>query len=475
MKDEMENLELRRSKLTLEQRELLEKRLRGMKDDTRRSIPRRPQGSRIPLTFAQERMWNSHRVPISSAIHNAPSALRVRGRLDTDALEQALNQIIQRHESLRHVFPREGVPEQLVQEEARIQLPVKVFPNLDESARQALTVAAAGEEARRPFDLAAAPLLRAFVIRFDDDDHAIFLTLHHVVFDGWSKGVLIRELLTLYQAAVAGHNADLPALGIQYADFAIWQRNAYSCGTLAPHLRYWKEELAGARNFELPPDYPRPALRSFDGSRRWLRFQPELSGAINNLAETYGVTLFIVTIAAWVELLRRCTGETDILIGSAVAGRTHTETEPLIGFFVNYLPLRFRLSGCRSFQDLIANCSRVCLNAYDHQDAPLQTIVQEIGIVPDESRHPLFQTAFTFHNTFIPSIRLPGLESTLIEFDDHLIRLDLEMDLWWREDALEGFIVHNTALYKEETIGRLIADYENLLGELATSGGFEMT
>lgn len=452
----------RKAQLSPEQRARVEARLRQNASAGTPRIPLRELGQAVPLSFAQERMWKWERIPITSPLHNAPSALRLRGELDIPRLEWSLNQIVRRHEPLRFVFEGDaGTPLQRPLHHMTIPIVIREIHGANEEERAAKTRESAAEEARTPFDLSRGPLLRAAVLRFAPDDHALLLTLHHLVFDGWSKGVLIRELLAFYRGA---RDSTLPELPIQFGDFAVWQRSTRGVDEGTSDIGYWKGQLANASTWDFPFQRARPERQTFDGHRRWIRLSPELSVQVRAAAEREGATTFMALLAAWAAHCARVTGQQDLVIGSLVAGRTVPETELLIGFFVNYLPLRIDCSGGPSFRALLGRVRRVCLDGYEHQDAPFQTLVEQLATGGDPSRHPVFSTTFTLHNGPMPAIQVPGLHVELIEFDDRLIRLDLEFDLWWSGDRLEGFIVHNTALFDDADIRALTAGYEDLLG-----------
>lgn len=457
-----------RPDLSAAQRAAIDARIRNAVGRMATQIPRRAPDLRVPLSFAQERMWRWTRIPITSPIHNAPSALRIRGNLSVSNLERALNQIVSRHEALRHSFrvDAEG-PYQFVRGDGTIRIRVVELPGLTDDQREATTREQAREQARLSFDIEKGPLIRALVLRFAGDDHALMLTTHHIIFDGWSKGVMLAEVQQIYSALSEGRSWQPPPLPIQFGDFAHWQQQSLPREALASHLDYWTQRLAGYCDFQLPLDFPRPTSQTFTGRRRWLRFPTALSSQLQALAAREGVSLFVVLLTAWASLLAQRTGRAEVLLGTLVAGRTLPETEPLIGFFVNYLPLRLQVGSANSWRELLPRIQTTCVEAYEHQDAPFHLIVESLGIRNEPAYHPIFQLSFTLHNGPMTMIRLPGLQTELVEFDDEYCRLDLEFDLWWREGAIEGFTVHNPDLFDDGSVRDLTCEYERLLQDAA--------
>jgi hypothetical protein len=455
------DLAVRKAQLSPEQRAKVEARLRQRAEPGSPRIPARDPDRPIPLSFAQERLWRTENIPIESPLHNAPSALRIRGPLDVSRLAEALNNIVKRHESLRFVFEDGENPTQRPLPEVAVPITLLDVPVSSETEIDRTTRQLAAEQARTPFDLMSGPLLRVVVLRFAADDHALLLTLHHVVFDGWSKGVLIGELLALYQGA---NVAALTELRVRFGDFAAWQRSTGAAGRA--DVEYWLKQLSNVSRWKFPFERPRPEHPTFEGRRRWIRLSLESSESVRQLSDRTGATCFMVLLAAWTAHCARICAARELVIATLVAGRNIPETEPLIGFFVNYLPLRIDVSGGPSFRTLIDRVRRVCLEAYEHQDAPFQTIFDRLGLTGKNWNDPLFGTSFTLHNEPMPAIRLPGFEIQLVEFDDQLVRLDLEFDLWWNGPRLEGFIVHRTSLFEEAQIYGLLEEYEALLLKL---------
>ncbi|MEA2695447.1 MAG: hypothetical protein QOJ16_4834, partial [Acidobacteriota bacterium] len=334
--------------------------------------PLRAAGGPYPLSFSQQRLWFIDRLEPGSAAYNLTDALRLQGRLDRSLLERVVAEIVRRHEVLRTTFTlAEGGPVQVVAPPAALPFSVADLGCLPAAAREVEARRLAEEESALPFDLASGPHLRARLVRLEAEEHLALFTLHHIVSDGWSMGVLVRELTALYGAFSRGEASPLPELQVQYADFADWQRRHLTGEVLAGHLRYWKERLAGAPDFlPLPADRPRPAVASSRGASLRVTLPAALHAALAGVARRQGDTLFMVLLAGLDILLARHTGQEDLLVGTPIANRTHPEIEGLIGFFVNNLVLRADLSElveAGSFADLLSQVRATTLGAYAHQ------------------------------------------------------------------------------------------------------------
>ncbi|HEX2081286.1 MAG TPA: condensation domain-containing protein, partial [Longimicrobium sp.] len=326
----------------------------------------------LPLSFAQERLWFIDRLEPGSAVYNMPMARRLGGALDEAALERSLREIVRRHEALRTVFAEvDGSPVQVIAPFDGFALPVEDLSGLGETDREAAVGRRAGEEAARPFDLAAGPLFRAALLRLGGEDHVLLLSMHHIVSDGWSMGVLVRELSALYAAYREGRESPLPELPVQYADYAVWQREQLAGEVLDRQLAYWKERLAGAPGLlELPTDHPRPAVQAYRGATVPFEISLELLERLQALGRSEGATLYMTLLGAFQVLLGRYAGSEDVVVGSPIAGRTRREVEELIGFFVNTLVLRTDLSGNPSFREVLRRVREATLGAYEHQEVP---------------------------------------------------------------------------------------------------------
>jgi len=417
----------------------------------------------FPASFAQQRLWFLNQLAPDNPFYNVSTALRLRGNLDLTALEQTVNEMVRRHEVLRTTFV--FVEGQLCQAIAPdLHLPVTV---VDLSAlsgeAQETAVRQQATAAHRPFDLSTGPLLRVSVLQLDASEQVLLLTLHHIVADGWSVGVLVRELGTLYTAFCLGKPSPLPPLPIQYADFAQWQRQWLQGGKLENLLAYWRQQLAGMTPLNLWTDYPRPAIPRYEGAVQRLELTQDLSQGLQTLCQRSGTTLFMTLLAAFQSLLYRHSGQEDICVGSPIANRNRRELEGLIGFFVNSLVLRSDLSGNPTFRELLHRVRETTLAAYAHQDLPFEQLVQALQPERDLSHHPLFQVALAVQNTPIAPLELPNLSLTLLELDSGTARLDLELQFWETPTGLQGQVTYSTELFKPETITRMMEHFQILL------------
>jgi amino acid adenylation domain-containing protein len=425
----------------------------------------------LALSFGQERLWFLDQLEPGSAQYNVPAAVRLAGRLDVGALDQALVAVLERHEILRTVFPTEkGRARQLILPEVSFALPVEDLGALSPSERDAHLGLEAKVEATTPFALAKGPLVRARLLRLSDDEHVLLFTLHHIVSDGWSLGILVREIAALYEAFAAGRPSPLPALPIQYADYAAWQRCYLDGEVLARQLVYWKKTLAGAPEaLDLPTDRPRPPMQSFRGAQVRVSFPGTLARALSALARKEGATLYMTLLAAFQVLLARSTGQDDIVVGTPVANRTRTETEGLIGFLINTLVIRTELGEAPTFRDVLARVREAALGAYAHQDVPFERLVEELRPQRDLSRSPLFQVMFALQNTPLAPVRVTGLSLSGIQADSASAKFDLTLTLEEGEDGLSGYFEYVTDLFDASTIERMAAHYRTLLEGIVAS------
>ncbi len=419
----------------------------------------------VPLSFAQQRLWFLDGLNPESAFYNVPTAVRMRGELNVDALECSLNELLRRHELLRTSFSIiDGQAIQVIAPKLQIDLSQTDLAHLadDEAEAEARQLAAA--DAQQPFDLHRAPLLRASLLRLSHDHHILLICLHHIVTDGWSTGVLYREVAALYRAFSAGEEPQLPELPIQYADFAVWQRNRLKGEVLETHLNYWREQLAGAApTINLPLDHPRPAVEGFRGATRLVRLSASLLQSLKELSQQEGVTLFMTLLGAWAALLSRWSGEEEVIVGSPIANRTHAELEGLIGFFVNSLVLRTSFKGNPTFKELLAQVREATLGAYAHQDLPFEKLVELLQPERELSHNPLFQVIFALQNAPQGAIGDGGLEISAVETARTIARFDLEFHLWEFEQGLNGKLIYSTELFEAETIERMLGHFQTVL------------
>ncbi|MDQ3805730.1 MAG: condensation domain-containing protein, partial [Acidobacteriota bacterium] len=447
---------------------VIEESARGLQFPPITAVARREAA---PLSFAQQRLWFLHQLEPDSAFYNIPAAVRLTGALDVEALQRAFTELVRRHESLRSVITEiDGNPCQVVRPPAPIALPQLDLSGLGETEREAEWRRLAEGEARRPFDLASGPLLRVSLIKLAADSHVLLLTMHHVVSDGWSLGVMLRELSALLGSFAAGLPSPLPELSIQYADFAHWQRRCLTPEVLGPQLSYWSRQLSDAPPvLELPTSRPRPSVQRTDGATRSVSLSPALTAALKALSRQEGTTLFMTLLAAFKVLLNRYSGQHDISVGSPVAGRHRGETEDLIGFFVNTLVLRTDLSGRPSFRELLGRVREVCLEAYAHQDVPFERLVEELRPERSLSHTPLFQVTFALQQAPAGAAELPGLEFVPVATESATAKFDFSLEMFEERGGLTANVSYNTHLFDEDFIARLMANFEVLLEGVAVN------
>ncbi|HEX6749442.1 MAG TPA: amino acid adenylation domain-containing protein [Longimicrobium sp.] len=426
------------------------------------------RGRTIPLSFAQQRFWFLETLGAAPAAYNVPVVLRLRGELDADALRRALDGVVARHEALRTVFPTgDGGPVQEILPALSIPLPVVDLSSFDEVEREARAKAISDDESRAPFDLAAGPLLRARLLRLAGDEHLLLLTLHHVVVDAWSLGVLYRELSALYAGEIEGRDAGLPPLPVQYADYAVWQRERLDGPALEREMAYWRGALDGAATLALPTDRPHPAVQSFRGATHAFSLPRATWEAATALARRSGATPFMVLLAAFDAVLHRWSGTDDVVVGSPVAGRTPEQTEPLIGVFLNTLALRADLSGDPTFAQMLGRVRETTLDAYAHQEVPFERLVEELKIERSLTRHPLFQVIFSMHAQSSGAPVLPGLQVEAGEGDTGTTKVDLVLAVAEHEGSLHGVFQYASDLWDADSIERMAAHFGILLAAAA--------
>ncbi|HEU4561479.1 MAG TPA: amino acid adenylation domain-containing protein, partial [Longimicrobium sp.] len=439
---------------------------------------RRPRTE--PASYAQERLWFLDRLAPGSSIYNIPVAWRLGGALDEAALERALGEIVRRHETLRTTFAEvDGEPVQVIAPFGGFALPVEDLSESSGADREAAAMRIAGEEARRPFDLSAGPLFRAVLLRLGDEEHALLLCMHHIVTDGWSLGVLFRELSTLYEAYREGRKSPLPELPVQYADHAVWQREQLEGESLARQLSYWKERLAGApKVLELPTDRPRPAVRTHRGGTLVTELSAEVLERLQALGQSEGATLYMTLLGAFQVLLGRYVGSDDVVVGSSIAGRTRGEVEELIGLFINSLVLRTDLSGDPSFREVLRRVREVTLGAYENQDVPFEKLVAELQPERSLSHSPLFQVSFSLNNpdgpgsgpASDPGPGLPGLRTGPASAESETVKFDLGLAFVKDARGLTAALSYSSDLFDESTIRRMLGHLERVLEQVVADG-----
>nr|WP_227028209.1 non-ribosomal peptide synthetase [Corallococcus soli] len=418
-----------------------------------------------PLSFAQQRLWFIDQLDPGSPLYNMPTALRLSGTVDVPRLQQTFDALVQRHESLRTTFEtHDGEPLQRIHPAPAQSLFVVDLTSLPHDAREAEVLRLASEDALRPFDLASGPLVRITLVKVDVNEHVLLLCLHHAISDGWSIGVLVREVIALYEAFRQGLPSPLPPLPVQYADYAVWQRNWLQGDALETQLGWWKRQLAGApQALALPTDKPRPPRRSSRGAMLPVRIPPALSEAVEALAQKEGATPFMVLLSAFQTLLYRYSGQDDLLVGTSIAGRRHAETEGLIGFFVNTLVLRARFDDRPSFRQVLAQVRANTLGAYEHQDIPFERLVEALQPARDLSRTPLIQALFVLQNTPESGARLPELTLRPVGVEANSTKFDLDLSMGRTDRGFEGALFYSTDLFEAATARRLTEHLVQLL------------
>ncbi len=420
---------------------------------------------RIPLSFAQQRLWFLDQLEPGNLAYNIPTVVRLQGQLDVVALQRSLQEIVRRHEVLRTRFLADGgQPHQVIEPELQLELPVIDLSHLPETEREVEARRRATELVRQPFDLARDPLLRGMLLRLGAEEHMAVMVMHHIVSDAWSIGIFINELTMLYQAFHQGQPSPLPELPIQYADYAMWQQRHLQGEALDAQLAYWRRQLAGAPALlDIPTDRPRPPVQTSTGASYNFQLSPKLSRRLRQVGREQGATLFMVLLAGYQALLSRYSGQEDISVGSALANRTRAETEPLIGFFINTLVFRTSLAGDPSFRELLRRVREVALGAYAHQDAPFEMLVDALQPERDLSHSPLFQAAFSWQNIPMQARRLEGLTVAPVELESGVAQFDLLLTMEERGEIITGNMDYNADLFDASTIQRMMGHYQRLL------------
>ncbi|WP_442947635.1 amino acid adenylation domain-containing protein [Nostoc sp.] len=418
-----------------------------------------------PLSFSQERLWFIHQLQPDSSTYNVSLAFRLQGLLNICALEHSLNEIIQRHEALRTTFlASENKPVQVIASSLNLTLPVVDLRELPEIERETQVSQLVKNEVQQPFDLQQGSLLRSSLVQLHENEYVLLLSVHHIVFDGWSDGVLWRELTALYTAFCAGKPSPLPKLPIQYADFAVWQRQWLQGQVMDTQLDYWKQQLAGSPPLlELPTDRVRPLIQTSRGSIKHFQLDDHLTQKLKSLSEKSGATLFMTLLTGFVILLSRYSNQQDILVGSPIANRNRSELESLIGFFVNTLVLRTDVSGNPSFWELLQRVRQVAMQAYSHQDAPFEQVVEALQPERNLSYSPLFQVMFVLLNTPPGKLELPGLSLTPLQIENPTAKFDLTLLMTESEQGLSGSLEYNSDLFEQATITRMVGHFVTLL------------
>jgi amino acid adenylation domain-containing protein len=451
--------------LSSQQRDLLALLLARKKREGSRIAPVSRTSNTFPLSFAQQRLWFLSQLQQDATVYNIAGAVRMEGTLSVKALERALNEVVHRHESLRTTIREiDSGPMQIITGSQVFHLPTFDLRNVPEAQRETEAQLLLTNEARKPFNVEEGPLFRATLLLLSDKEHVLLLSMHHIISDGWSIGILVREVIELYEAFAGNRPSRLSDLPVQYVDFAVWHREWLGGEVLDKSVSYWKEKLAGAPSLlELPTDRPRPPSQSFSGTRYPFVISQELTESLRQLGEQQNATLFMVLLAAFKVFLFRHARQDDIVVGVPIAGRNQPELENVIGLFINMLAMRTDLSGNPTFRELLDRVRDTALGAYEHQDLPFEKLVEVMQPERDTSYSPLFQVMFHLANVDIPSFNLPGLTLTPLETDTGTSKFDLTLDLTETSTGLKGHFDYSTDLFDLVTIQRLSERFEILL------------
>ncbi|MCF4968772.1 non-ribosomal peptide synthetase [Nostoc sp. CMAA1605] len=429
----------------------------------------RRQHQQIPLSFAQKRLWFLSQLEPNSTAYNMPLSLRIQGLLNIQALERSIAEIIERHDILRTNFQIvDGEPTQVITNHIDFRLSIIDLQSLGDEQREEAAINIANQEAKSIVDLLNDFLFRVKMVRLDTELHLLLFNIHHIIFDGWSEDILQREIATFYQAFSTGDTLPLPSNSIQYADFALWQHHWLTDKVLDSQLSYWKQQLSGTLPIlELPTDYPRPQVQTYQGASHSLILSPELTATIKSLCQKAGVTLFMILLAAFKVLLCRYSGQEDIIVGTPIAGRNRKEIEDLIGFFVNTLALRTDLTGNPSFQELLNRVRQVTLDAYTHQDLPFEKLVEELQPERNLSHTPIFQVWFNMINLNKDSLQINGLKFEDVSMVETTSKFDLTLYIREENHQINLQFVYNKSLFNLETIQYMSTQFQRLLESVA--------
>ncbi|OUL35844.1 hypothetical protein BV372_09645 [Nostoc sp. T09] len=433
-------------------------------DLNHQSIPQLTNRESIPLSFAQQRVWFLEQLEPNSSAYIITDAQRLQGQLNVGILQQSLDAVVAQHEALRTTFipGDDGSPIQVINPPRPVELKMIDLRSHPQPIEQILN-----QEAQRPFNLASDLMVRATLVQIDTQEQILMLAMHHLASDGWSTGIFWQQLAAVYEALLQGKPSPLTPLPIQYADFAVWQRQYLSGTLLETELDYWKNQLAGAPTvLELPADRPRSPIQTYRGASQALSLSSTLSASLTTLSRQQGVTLFMTLLAAFGTLLHRYTGQEDILIGSPIAGRNRAEIEQLIGFFINTVVLRTKFAEDPSFADLLAQVREVALGAYAHQDMPFEKLVEELHVERDTSRNPLFQVWFNMLNLGDMHLELPGLAVEPLSLVEAPSKFDLTLYVLEQQQGIQLQLVYNADLFNAERMQEMLQQFQHLLSQI---------
>ncbi|HEX8128481.1 MAG TPA: amino acid adenylation domain-containing protein [Pyrinomonadaceae bacterium] len=453
---------------------LLQEKLKGLKQTAAKdtAIPRREMRETAPLSSAQRRAWFLDQLDSGNPAYNRPAVFRLKGTLDLKVLEDSLTEIVRRHEILRTRFSAaaDAEPIQIILTGERFSVAVEDIADVPDNLRERRMLELIREDGQKSFGLEQGALLSAKVLRLAEDDHVLLVNMHHIVTDGWSIGIFIRELAACYEAYSAGAQPQLLELPVQYADFAVWQKEWLRGEEFEKQLAYWKRQLANApESFELPTDRPRPAAQSYNGAVLRLEAGTELTAQLKQVSRKEGATLFMTLLAAFNTLLQRTVGRDDVLVGTPIANRGRRELEGLIGFFANTLVMRTNLGGDPTFRELLKRVREAALGAHAHQELPFEKLVEELHVERDLSRHPLFQVMFVLQNSLIQPLELSSLRVEPLEVSNETAKFDLTLIITEQGGQLVFRFEYNTDLFDPETIERLAGHFQTLLAAIPSN------
>lgn len=439
--------------------------------------PRNRSTAHPPLSFVQQRLWFIQQLEPDNAAYNIPLALRLSGPFNIAVLEKSFNEILRRHEILRTTFRRlDSEPVQFIAEPWPVILPVVDLSRLDEVTKASEVARYRRHEVQTSFDMAQGPLWRAQVLRLDEQEHIVLFTSHHAISDGWSLVVLVQEMAELYRAFLAGRPSPLPELPVQYADYAIWQREWLQGDVLATQVDYWRKQLAGApARLELPTDRPHTQDRTTEGASHSFTIPLEIAAKLEPVARQERATPFMMLLAAYSALLSRFSGEEDVLVGTMISGRTRTELERLIGFFINTLVIRVDLSGNPSFRELLRRVREATLGAYAHQELPFEKVVEELQPQRHLSLTPLCNVFLMMQNIPRARVNLEGLQLELLPTETAAAKFDLEFVAGEIEQGIGGILLYSTDLFDAATIARMAARFQDFVRDAANHPDHELS
>ncbi|MBH8561813.1 condensation protein [Nostoc sp. CENA67] len=469
----MSELSQRIAGLSPEKLKLLTQKLNQKKGNLLSKTQIKPQSresNTFPLSFAQQRLWFLDQLEPGNPAFNICQFMQLTGLLNVVALEKSFQEVVKRHEILRTTFTIiDGQPFQVINPTAVFQLKLLNLQKLSLDEREVEVLRLANEEAQQPFNLAKDCLVRVTLLQLSQTEHALFLSMHHIVSDGWSIGILIQEITTLYKAFSQGYPSPLPELPIQYADFAVWQRQWLQGEEMMTQLEYWKQQLGNRLTvLKMPSDRPRPTVQSYNGDSQFFVLEKAITEKLKTLYQREGITLFMTILAAFKILLHWYTKQEDIVVGTDIANRNQLETKGLIGFFVNQLVLRTNLSDNPSFKDLLKQVRQTTLDAYVHQDLPFDKLVEVLNPKRNLSQTPLFQVKLVLENTQNHTFDFLGLKITPINLIKQAVQFDLLLELTEFEQGLFGLWEYNTDMYETTTITQISANFQLLLKAVAT-------